>query len=171
MTWRTKLATGIGAAVSLMAVGACGTPNSQATGSGSGSAALAIGNENGGSASDAKAPQGPPPQAALDACANLSQGDACSFTDRGHDLAGTCDAPEGKPLACRPAGGPDGQGPQGQQRPPRPPQAAIDACQNLSSGASCSFTLEGQTLTGTCRAPQGKPLACMPDHMPPRPQG
>ena len=49
---------------------------------------------------------GQPPAEALAACKTAKQGDACSFTgDRGK-ATGTCEAPEGKPLACRPSGAP-----------------------------------------------------------------
>ena len=50
--------------------------------------------------------RGPPP-AALEVCSNLVQGDSCAFDgNRGDTLQGTCEAPEDKPLACRPEGGP-----------------------------------------------------------------
>lgn len=54
-------------------------------------------------------PQGPPPEA-IEACADLSKGDDCSFTGRRKDeVKGTCivmpdDDDEG--LACAPEGGP-----------------------------------------------------------------
>ena len=48
-----------------------------------------------------------PPEAALEACSSSVQGDPCSFEGRrGDALEGTCDAPDDKPLACRPEGGP-----------------------------------------------------------------
>lgn len=48
-----------------------------------------------------------PPEAALEACSTLVQGDPCSFEGRrGDTLEGTCEAPDDKPLACRPEGGP-----------------------------------------------------------------
>lgn len=48
-----------------------------------------------------------PPEAALEACSTLVQGDPCSFEGRrGDALEGTCEAPDDKPLACRPEGGP-----------------------------------------------------------------
>ncbi len=48
-----------------------------------------------------------PPEAALEACSTLVQGDPCSFEgQRGDTLEGTCEAPDDKPLACRPEGGP-----------------------------------------------------------------
>lgn len=48
-----------------------------------------------------------PPEVALEACASSVQGDPCSFEGRrGETLEGTCEAPEGKPLACRPADAP-----------------------------------------------------------------
>jgi hypothetical protein len=49
-------------------------------------------------------PPGMPPQAALDACSGKADGDACSFTDMGHALSGTCGkTPEGQEV-CKPAG-------------------------------------------------------------------
>jgi len=57
-------------------------------------------------------PTGPPPEA-VEACASLSEGDACSFTGRRRDnVQGTCFVPpeDEAGLACRPEGG----------RPPRP---------------------------------------------------
>ena len=48
-----------------------------------------------------------PPAAALEACASSVQGDPCSFEGRrGEAVEGTCEAPDDKPLACRPSGGP-----------------------------------------------------------------
>ena len=47
--------------------------------------------------------RGPPP-VALEACESSVQGDPCSFEGRrGETLEGTCEAPDDKPLACRPA--------------------------------------------------------------------
>lgn len=47
-----------------------------------------------------------PPAEALAACKTLKAGDACSFTgDRGAE-SGSCWAPEGLPLACRPKDAP-----------------------------------------------------------------
>jgi hypothetical protein len=57
-----------------------------------------------------------PPPEALAACKSLAAGAACSFNSARGSEAGTCLAPEGKPLACRPKNGPGGgQGPQAQQ--------------------------------------------------------
>lgn len=53
--------------------------------------------------------RGPPPEA-LEACASLSEGDACGFSGRdGETLAGTCFAPpsDDVELACRPDNAPD----------------------------------------------------------------
>jgi hypothetical protein len=48
-----------------------------------------------------------PPEVALEACSNSVQGDPCSFEGRrGNEVQGTCEAPDDKPLACRPDGGP-----------------------------------------------------------------
>lgn len=53
---------------------------------------------------------------------------------------------------------PSGQGQPGQ----KPPAEALTACQSLQSGAACSFSSDRGTATGTCWAPEGKPLACKP---------
>ena len=48
-----------------------------------------------------------PPAEALEACSSSVQGDPCSFEGRrGEQLDGTCEAPDDKPLACRPEGAP-----------------------------------------------------------------
>jgi len=65
------------------------------------------------------------------------------------------------PLAAQ-----DGHG----RRPPGggPPPEALAACASHARGASCSFTgPRGESLTGTCGAPEGLPLACMPAGGPP----
>ena len=43
-----------------------------------------------------------PPTEAIDACKALTAGDACSFSQGDTQHQGSCWAPEGKPLACRP---------------------------------------------------------------------
>lgn len=53
---------------------------------------------------------------------------------------------------------PSGQGQPGQTPPPE----ALTACQSLKSGQACSFTGSRGNATGTCWAPEGKPLACKP---------
>ena len=51
---------------------------------------------------------GKPPKVALEACAAAVQGDQCSFEGRrGETLQGSCEAPQDKPLACRPKDGPE----------------------------------------------------------------
>jgi hypothetical protein len=47
-----------------------------------------------------------------------------------------------------------------------PPPEALEACKSLSSGQECSFTMPRGTISGTCWAPEGKPLACRPKHAP-----
>lgn len=49
-----------------------------------------------------------PPAEALDACKSLSSGQDCSFTSQKGTAKGTCWAPEGKPLACKPKDAPTG---------------------------------------------------------------
>jgi hypothetical protein len=60
-------------------------------------------------------------------------------------------------LLAQPA--PQGQGGSG---PGKPPAEAMQACKSLSSGQDCSFTTSKGSRTGTCWAPEGKPLACKP---------
>ena len=55
-------------------------------------------------------PSQPPPEA-LAACQSLSSGHVCSFTSPRGAMKGTCWAPEGKPLACKPKDAPFGSPP------------------------------------------------------------
>ena len=43
-----------------------------------------------------------------------------------------------------------------------PPQAAIDACANMTVDASCSFDTPQGSVDGTCRTPPNSALACIP---------
>lgn len=55
---------------------------------------------------------------------------------------------------------------QGRRGKRRPPQEALNACSDLSSGDSCEFTSQrdGRSLSGTCFQPStDKPLACKPN--------
>lgn len=52
-----------------------------------------------------------------------------------------------------------------------PPPEAVAACKSLAAGATCSFTSPRGAETGTCFAPEGKPLACRPKHGPGGPGG
>lgn len=49
-----------------------------------------------------------PPQEALDACKSLKAGQDCNFTSPRGAVKGSCFAPEGRPLACRPKDAPGG---------------------------------------------------------------
>ena len=49
-----------------------------------------------------------PPAEALAACSASGQGQACSFSSPRGNVAGSCQAPQGKPLACRPKDAPAG---------------------------------------------------------------
>ncbi|MFK7830233.1 MAG: hypothetical protein AB8B57_10675 [Congregibacter sp.] len=68
-------------------------------------ASVAFGGE---SSDDSKKRRGPPPEA-FEVCADQSEGQACSFTGRRGDIAGTCMAPprdeEVSVLACAPERG------------------------------------------------------------------
>lgn len=48
----------------------------------------------------------PPPAEALAACKSLASGAACSFTSPHGSVTGSCFAPQGRELACRPANAP-----------------------------------------------------------------
>ena len=54
------------------------------------------------------------PQEALDACKSLRAGQQCTFKAPHGNVSGTCGAPEGMALACRPK-----DGPKASSRPPR----------------------------------------------------
>lgn len=52
-----------------------------------------------------------------------------------------------------------------------PPPEALEACESLAEGDSCSFTgREGEALNGRCFLPprDDAELACRPDNAPPR---
>jgi hypothetical protein len=49
-----------------------------------------------------------PPVEALDACKSASSGQDCSFSSPNGTVKGTCWAPDGKPLACKPKDAPTG---------------------------------------------------------------
>lgn len=61
---------------------------------------------------DGGAHRKPPPEA-RDACKSLQSGQDCSFTSPQGVVKGSCFAPEGKPLACRPKNAPNGERPDG----------------------------------------------------------
>jgi 4-amino-4-deoxy-L-arabinose transferase-like glycosyltransferase len=112
------------------------------------------------------------PQEALDACENLAQGEACSFTQaNGNTVNGSCIIPPNLDiLACAP----QGMNQQGGQAPANnqgAPQAAVDACANSAQGADCSFTQKnGNTIDGSCiTPPNSNELTCAPQGM--NPQG
>lgn len=104
-------------------------------------------------ADDHRPPPRKPPQAAIDACAKSSRGDACSVKIGDRTINGTCEnIPQASALVCHP------------DRPPGPPPAAVDACDGASEGDACSFTLGDHSIQGSCaRGPDGNgPLACKP---------
>ena len=104
-------------------------------------------------------PRGPPPEA-LQACASLEVGAACSFSHDGREVSGTCVAgPHGEAAACLPPRPPHGFG---------PPPEAIAACSGLAAGAACTVAHDGTSMEGTCRSgPPGSPVACAPSGPPP----
>lgn len=53
----------------------------------------------------------------------------------------------------------------------RPPPEAFEACQGRSDGAECSVAFRGETLDGVCVAPPDDELFCLPNDLPPPPEG
>ena len=51
-------------------------------------------------------------------------------------------------------------------RPPPPPAEAFAACKAAPAGAACSFSAPQGMVSGSCWAPEGKPLACKPKSAP-----
>jgi hypothetical protein len=49
---------------------------------------------------------GKPPPEAIETCKSLSAGQECSFSSPHGTVKGSCWAPEGKPLACKPKDAP-----------------------------------------------------------------
>lgn len=43
-----------------------------------------------------------------------------------------------------------------------PPAEALAACKTAKASASCSFSSPQGTVSGSCQAPEGRPLACVP---------
>jgi 4-amino-4-deoxy-L-arabinose transferase-like glycosyltransferase len=74
-------------------------------------------------------------------------------------------APGIQPPAAQPSSGQPaapGSSP-AQPAPQGPPQQAFDACAGETPGASCSFDLPNQTITGTCQMPPNfSQLVCVP---------
>lgn len=54
----------------------------------------------------------------------------------------------------------------GKGGPRKPQPEALAACKSLGSGDACGFTSPHGAVTGSCWAPEGKPLACKPKHAP-----
>lgn len=54
-----------------------------------------------------------------------------------------------------------------QARPPHPPREALEACKTAVVGDTCSFSSPAGAVSGTCWAPEDKPLACKPLGAPP----
>lgn len=99
-------------------------------------------------------PPAPPPEA-LEACENLSSGAACTVETPHGTLSGTCVAPPGRELACMPAHPPGGRG--------GPPPEALNACEGLARESACSVVTPHGARPGFCHAPEGMPLACLPE--------
>ena len=72
-------------------------------------------------------------------------------------------APQGQRPGQGQSGQPQGTG-QGQGERRGPPPEALAACKALAAGAACQFTSPRGAESGSCFAPEGKPLACRPQH-------
>jgi hypothetical protein len=162
----------LGAVLFFLAATACGTSSSLVTSSDS---ALQTTTDDGGA----------PPQPAVDACADLTLDDDCSFTGaRGETLSGTCQDVPGGELACVPAGGRGDCGSGGPSGPSGPgggededggarrgpPPEAVDACASAAEDDACTFSHGSHSVTGTCKyGPDHdttRPLACAPARPP-----
>ncbi|MFN8413921.1 MAG: YHYH protein [Anaerolineales bacterium] len=80
--------------------------------------------------------------------------------------AGEGQGGQGGQQGQQPATGGQSQPTQGQTGGPgnggQPPQAAIDACSNLSVNAACSINTPNGILNGTCQTVQSSVMACVP---------
>lgn len=98
-----------------------------------------------------------PPQEAIEACADQTEGSDCKVEFHGRTIEGKCVAgpDEDDPLACMPAGG----------RPPGPPPEAFDACAESAEGDACSVELRDHTVEGTCQMDRSDDslLVCVPE--------
>jgi hypothetical protein len=54
----------------------------------------------------------------------------------------------------------------GSDRPPPPPPEALAACKTAAAGTACNFNSPQGMVSGSCWAPEGKPLACKPTRPP-----
>jgi hypothetical protein len=59
------------------------------------------------------------------------------------------------------------QPPGGDHRPPPPSPEALAACKAAAAGTACNFNSPHGTVSGSCWAPEGRPLACKPTNPPP----
>ena len=112
--------------------------------------------------------EGGPPAEMVAACVGKTLGAACSTTvPQLGSVKGTCFAPKGVTLACRPNGGQDRRpnGPPPGARPAGgPPAEMVAACIGKTLGAACSATVpQLGSVKGTCFAPKGATLACRPN--------
>lgn len=108
-----------------------------------------------------------PPEAALAACDNRTESDACSFTSPrdGGAIDGTCRArrDDAGRYVCLPNDW-DGRGRRGEGRD-GPPEEALAACEGVETGVTCSFETPFGSIDGTCNArPDGSgEVACRPE--------
>lgn len=108
-----------------------------------------------------------PPEAALAACDNRTESDACSFTSPrdGSAIDGTCRVhrDDASQYVCFPNDW-DGRGRRGEGRE-GPPEEALAACEGVETGVACSFETPFGSIEGTCSArPDGSgEVACRPE--------
>jgi len=70
---------------------------------------VALFSASGARSAEAEGPRRGPPPEAIQACAELEQGDACSVTFEERSVEGTCEETREGELACRPSGPPPGE--------------------------------------------------------------
>lgn len=86
------------------------------------------------------------------------------------DVATAHDSADALDRGGPPPGGPGGPGggPGGHRGPP---PEAYEACNDLEKSAECSVSFHDRTLQGSCVADDEGALFCLPDDMPPPPEG
>jgi len=154
--------------LALATVACAGMDSDEAASASSTTQGLTAAEEGSGEARGRRGHRRGPPQQAIEACADASAGDECTFDNRrGDAMSGNCvDRPRADGLACRPEGrgGPGyGHGRRGHRR--GPPQQAIDVCADASADDECSFESRRRgDMQGNCvDHPRIEGLVCRPE--------
>ena len=103
-----------------------------------------------------------PPTDMTDVCNGLQEGDACTVSFNGMTTQGTCAATMDGQLACQMDSlvPPDGQNRNPEDDNISPPTEMIAACNELQEGDTCTASINGTAVQGTCTATTDGQLAC-----------